>query len=71
MQLKIGECSGRPQAVTPLPRYKDISPYDGTRVVLDSCPTGDYINANHVVMEVPGSGIVNRFVPLVHSAMGF
>jgi len=43
-------------------RYKDISPYDSTRVVLTSCPTGDYINANHVVMEVPGSGIVNRYI---------
>ena len=71
MQLKIGEHSGHPQTVTLVPRYKDISPYDGTRVVLATCPTGDYINANHVVMEVPGSGIVNRFVALVHSAMGY
>jgi len=43
-------------------RYKDISPYDSTRVVLSNCPTGDYINANHVVMEIPGSGIVNRYI---------
>jgi len=43
-------------------RYKDISPYDSTRVVLTACPTGDYINANHVVMEIPGSGIVNRYI---------
>ncbi len=41
-------------------RYKDISSYDSTRVVLTSCPSDDYINANHVVMEIPGSGIINR-----------
>ena len=41
-------------------RYRDISPYDSTRVLLSECPTGDYINANHVIMNIPGSGIVNR-----------
>ena len=41
-------------------RYRDISPYDATRVVLNECPSGDYINANHVIMTIPGSGIVNR-----------
>lgn len=41
-------------------RYRDISPYDSTRVVLTECPSGDYINANHVVMNIPNSGIVNR-----------
>jgi tyrosine-protein phosphatase non-receptor type 4 len=41
-------------------RYRDISPYDSTRVVLTECPSGDYINANHVVMTIPGSGIINR-----------
>ena len=41
-------------------RYRDISPYDSTRVVLSECPSGDYINANHVVMTIQGSGIVNR-----------
>ena len=43
-------------------RYRDISPYDSTRVVLSRCPTGDYINGNHVTMTIPGSGIVNRYV---------
>ena len=43
-------------------RYKDISPYDNSRVVLQDCPSGDYINANHVVMDVPGSGVVNRYI---------
>jgi len=41
-------------------RYRDISPYDTTRVVLTECPSGDYINANHVDMTIPGSGIINR-----------
>ena len=45
-------------------RYRDISPYDSSRVVLSECPTGDYINANHVVMNIQGSGIVNRYVML-------
>ena len=31
-------------------------------MILTDCPTGDYINANHVVMEIPGSGIVNRYI---------
>jgi len=31
-------------------------------VVLSDCPIGDYINANHIVMEIPGSGIVNRYI---------
>ena len=56
-------------------RYKDISPYDATRVLLTECPTGDYINANHVVMEIPGSGIVNRYIatqgPLSSTCLDF
>lgn len=27
-----------------------------------NCPTGDYINANHIKMEIPASGIVNRYI---------
>jgi len=46
----------------PKNRYRDISPYDNTRVVLKECPTGDYINANHVVMNIPGSGIKNSYI---------
>lgn len=26
------------------------------------CPNGDYINANYVNMEIPGSGIINRYI---------
>ncbi|XP_076057001.1 tyrosine-protein phosphatase non-receptor type 4-like isoform X2 [Oratosquilla oratoria] len=44
-------------------RYRDISPYDSTRVVLTSHPqSGDYINASYVNMEIPGSGIINRYI---------
>ena len=58
--LTISECHYPENAAKN--RYKDISPYDVTRVKMTDCPTGDYINANHVVMEVPGSGIVNRYI---------
>ncbi|XP_013395604.1 tyrosine-protein phosphatase non-receptor type 4 isoform X4 [Lingula anatina] len=44
----------------PKNRYRDISPYDQTRVVIKNGP--DYINANFVNMEIPGSGIVNRYI---------
>ena len=46
---------------SPKNRYRDISPYDSTRVILNNCPSGDYINANHVEMTIPGSGIINRY----------
>ncbi|XP_063233077.1 tyrosine-protein phosphatase non-receptor type 4 isoform X2 [Bacillus rossius redtenbacheri] len=43
-------------------RYHDIWPYDATRVVLVAGTSGDYINANYVNMEIPGSGIINRYI---------
>jgi len=43
-------------------RYRDISPYDATRVILKDCPSGDYVNANHVTMTIPGSGLINRYI---------
>ncbi|KAL0268614.1 UNVERIFIED_CONTAM: hypothetical protein PYX00_010476 [Menopon gallinae] len=43
-------------------RYRDISPYDETRVILLGGDNGDYINASYVNMEIPGSGIVNRYI---------
>ncbi|XP_043227640.1 tyrosine-protein phosphatase non-receptor type 4-like [Amphibalanus amphitrite] len=56
-------------------RYRDISPYDATRVLLTSAESGDYINANYVNMEVPGSGVVNRYIaaqgPLKHTTDDF
>lgn len=42
-------------------RYRDISPYDCTRVVLSNSENGDYINANYVNMEIPG-GTINRYI---------
>lgn len=35
---------------------------DATRVILAECESGDYINANTVNMEIPGSGIINRYI---------
>nr|CDJ86225.1 PDZ and Protein-tyrosine phosphatase domain containing protein [Haemonchus contortus] len=53
-------------------RYRDVCPYDATRVRLSSSPNGDYINANFVNMEIPSSGIVNRYIacqgPLAHTS---
>ncbi|XP_061430430.1 tyrosine-protein phosphatase non-receptor type 4-like isoform X2 [Lethenteron reissneri] len=39
-------------------RYRDISPYDDTRVLL--CGEDDYINANHINMELADR--VNRYI---------
>ncbi|KAJ1526841.1 hypothetical protein ONE63_008405 [Megalurothrips usitatus] len=56
-------------------RYRDISPYDATRVILIGGTTGDYINANYVNMEIPGSGIINRYIacqgPLANTVQDF
>ncbi|XP_037088986.1 tyrosine-protein phosphatase 1-like isoform X2 [Pollicipes pollicipes] len=56
-------------------RYRDISPYDRSRVVLFTAESGDYINANYVNMVIPGSGIVNRYIaaqgPLKHTVDDF
>ncbi|TSO88059.1 Tyrosine-protein phosphatase non-receptor type 4 [Bagarius yarrelli] len=41
-------------------RYRDISPYDATRVILNG--TDDYINANYINMEIPASSIINRYI---------
>ncbi|KAK3528373.1 hypothetical protein QTP86_034129 [Hemibagrus guttatus] len=41
-------------------RYRDISPYDATRVVLQGAE--DYINANYINMEIPGGGGVRRYI---------
>jgi len=57
MTLDIAQ---RPENL-PKNRYRDISPYDQTRVKLKAL-SHDYINANFVNMEIPGSGIVNRYI---------
>ncbi|XP_069157814.1 tyrosine-protein phosphatase non-receptor type 4 isoform X5 [Procambarus clarkii] len=43
-------------------RYRDISPYDTTRVILTYSASCEYINASYVNMEIQGSGIVNRYI---------
>lgn len=35
---------------------------DVTRVILMGGTSGGYINANYVNMEIPGSGIINRYI---------
>ncbi|CAI5445122.1 unnamed protein product [Caenorhabditis angaria] len=56
-------------------RYRDVCPYDETRVCLQGSSTGDYINANFVNMEIPSSGIINRYIacqgPLQHTSADF
>lgn len=43
-------------------RYRDISPYDSTRVILKDSPLGDYVNASFVNLEISGSKIINRYI---------
>ncbi|KAL1494525.1 hypothetical protein ABEB36_010109 [Hypothenemus hampei] len=43
-------------------RYRDISPYDQTRVVLKNGSNGDYINANFVEMKIPISNNINTYI---------
>ncbi|GMS87363.1 hypothetical protein PENTCL1PPCAC_9538, partial [Pristionchus entomophagus] len=43
-------------------RYRDVCPYDSTRVFLRQAASGDYINASFVNMDIPVSGIVNRYI---------
>nr|XP_042698113.1 tyrosine-protein phosphatase non-receptor type 3 isoform X5 [Chrysemys picta bellii] len=54
-------------------RYKDVLPYDATRIILQG--NEDYINANYVNMEIPSTGIVNRYIatqgPLPHTCAHF
>ncbi|XP_028557539.2 tyrosine-protein phosphatase non-receptor type 3 isoform X1 [Podarcis muralis] len=54
-------------------RYKDVLPYDITRVILQG--DDDYINANYVNLEIPPAGIVNKYIatqgPLPHTCVHF
>ncbi|XP_069472851.1 tyrosine-protein phosphatase non-receptor type 4 isoform X2 [Ambystoma mexicanum] len=52
-------CAKLPQNISKN-RYRDISPYDATRVILKS--NDDYINANYLNMEIPSSSIINRYI---------
>ncbi|XP_068092774.1 tyrosine-protein phosphatase non-receptor type 3 isoform X2 [Hyperolius riggenbachi] len=55
-------------------RYKDVLPYDATRVLLQG-EEDDYINASCVNMEIASSNIVNRYIatqgPLPHTCAHF
>lgn len=57
-----------PTAASKLPhninknRYKDIAPYDATRVILNNGPTGDYINASYINMPIPNSDLVLTYI---------
>ncbi|KAJ8003586.1 hypothetical protein DPEC_G00149880 [Dallia pectoralis] len=53
-------CAKLPQNISKN-RYRDISPYDATRVILTG-EDGDYINANYINMEIPGSSVTNRYI---------
>ncbi|XP_053554063.1 tyrosine-protein phosphatase non-receptor type 4 [Bombina bombina] len=52
-------CARLPQNISKN-RYRDISPYDATRVILKG--GDDYINANYINMEIPSSCIINRYI---------
>ena len=58
----------------PKNRYRDISPYDNSRVILHDADT-DYINANYVNMHIPGSNWTNQYIasqgPLSNTAVDF
>lgn len=45
----------------PRNRYRDILPYDDTRVKLIQ-GKNDYVNANYVTMEIPARGVKNRYI---------
>uniref|UniRef100_A0A8C9W138 protein-tyrosine-phosphatase n=1 Tax=Scleropages formosus TaxID=113540 RepID=A0A8C9W138_SCLFO len=55
-------------------RYKDVLPYDATRVVLEN-NDDDYLNASHVKMEVPAAEVANHYLasqgPLPHTCSHF
>ncbi|KAI5138286.1 Tyrosine-Protein Phosphatase Non-Receptor Type 3 [Manis pentadactyla] len=54
-------------------RYKDVLPYDTTRVLLQG--NEDYINASYVNMEIPAANLVNKYIaaqgPLPHTCTQF
>ncbi|CAF3641045.1 unnamed protein product [Adineta steineri] len=43
-------------------RYKDVLPYDQTRVILKNNIENDYINANYINMPIISTDIVNRYI---------
>ncbi|CAF1591218.1 unnamed protein product, partial [Didymodactylos carnosus] len=43
-------------------RYKDVLPYDQTRVILKNCNDTDYINASFINMPITTTDVVNRYI---------
>ncbi|CAF1154657.1 unnamed protein product [Rotaria sordida] len=43
-------------------RYKDVLPYDQTRVILQFSSDSDYINANFINMPITSTDMVNRYI---------
>ncbi|CAF4199420.1 unnamed protein product, partial [Rotaria magnacalcarata] len=43
-------------------RYKDVLPYDQTRVILTSSSDSDYINANFINIPIRSTEMVNRYI---------
>jgi len=43
-------------------RYRDVLPYDQTRVILQTDTNSDYINANHIDIRIDGTEIMNRYI---------
>ncbi|CAF3688112.1 unnamed protein product [Rotaria sp. Silwood1] len=43
-------------------RYKDVLPYDQTRVILKTNSENDYINANYINMPINSTDIINRYI---------
>nr|XP_057939375.1 tyrosine-protein phosphatase non-receptor type 3 [Doryrhamphus excisus] len=66
-------CSARLPENMEKNRYRDILPYDATRVTLQG--QEDYINASHITLAPPVSGVCLRYVaaqgPLPHTCSHF
>ncbi|KAM6970309.1 tyrosine-protein phosphatase non-receptor type 4 [Aplochiton taeniatus] len=62
-------CAKTPQNISKN-RYRDISPYDATRVILKGSEdyinanyiSANYINANYINMEISASSLINRYI---------
>ncbi|XP_048478527.1 tyrosine-protein phosphatase non-receptor type 4 [Plutella xylostella] len=54
--------ASRLPANVPANRYRDIAPYDKTRVILKNGSHGDYINASYINMEIPNSDQVLTYI---------
>ncbi|OWR53379.1 putative tyrosine-protein phosphatase non-receptor type [Danaus plexippus plexippus] len=64
----LRRAADRPATAARLPanlarnRYRDIAPYDSSRVILKNGPNGDYINASYINMEIANSDLVLTYI---------